>query len=120
MRTKKSPPASPPGLGSARQSRGGQESIVQNRQNLADSYDVAVLGGGLAGFTCALQIKLARPETRVMLGERRGSPAPEAAWKVGESTQEIAPHYWGHVLGLQEHLDEHHIVKCGLRFWWPA
>ena len=86
----------------------------------AESYDVAVLGGGLAGFTCALQIKKARPETSVMLVERRDSPAPEAAWKVGESTQEIAPHYWGQVLGLQEHLDEHHIEKCGLRFWWPA
>lgn len=91
-----------------------------NDQQPADSYDVAVLGGGLAGFTCALQIKLARPETSVMLVERRDDPAPEAAWKVGESTQEIAPHYWGQVLGLQEHLDEHHIEKCGLRFWWPA
>lgn len=91
-----------------------------NDQQPADSYDVAVLGGGLAGFTCALQIKLARPDTSVMLVERRDSPAPEAAWKVGESTQEIAPHYWGQVLGLQEHLDEHHIEKCGLRFWWPA
>ena len=86
----------------------------------AGNYDVAVLGGGLAGFTCALQIKQARPETSVMLVERRDSPAPEAAWKVGESTQEIAPHYWGQILGMQEHLDEHHIHKCGLRFWWPA
>jgi flavin-dependent dehydrogenase len=93
---------------------------VREDHQPADSYDVAVLGGGLAGFTCALQIKQARPETRVMLVERRDSPAPEAAWKVGESTQEIAPNYWGQVLGLQEHLDEHHIVKCGLRFWWPA
>ena len=86
----------------------------------ADSYDVAVLGGGLAGFTCALQIKQARPEARVFLAERRDSPAPEAAWKVGESTQEIAPHYFGQVLGLQDHLDSHHIHKCGLRFWFPA
>ena len=86
----------------------------------ADSYDVAILGGGLAGFTCALQIKQARPETSVMLVEGRDSPAPEAAWKVGESTQEIAPNYWGQVLGLQGHLDEQHIEKCGLRFWWPA
>jgi 2-polyprenyl-6-methoxyphenol hydroxylase-like FAD-dependent oxidoreductase len=93
---------------------------VRNDQGPADSYDVAILGGGLAGFTCALQIKQARPETSVMLVERRDSPAPEAAWKVGESTQEIAPNYFGQVLGLQDHLDEHHIHKCGLRFWWPA
>ena len=93
---------------------------MRNDQQPADSYDVAVLGGGLAGFTCALQIKQARPETSVLLVERRDSPAPEAAWKVGESTQEIAPNYFGQVLGLQDHLDEHHIHKCGLRFWWPA
>jgi len=91
-----------------------------NEQQLAESYDVAVLGGGLAGFTCALQIKQARPETRVLLVERRSEPAPEAAWKVGESTQEIAPHYFGQVLGFQEHLDSQHIHKCGLRFWFPA
>ena len=93
---------------------------MRNDQQPADSYDVAILGGGLAGFTCALQIKQARPETSVLLVERRSEPAPEAAWKVGESTQEIAPHYFGQVLGLQEHLDEHHIHKCGLRFWFPA
>jgi flavin-dependent dehydrogenase len=93
---------------------------VQNDHQPADTYDVAVLGGGLAGFTLALQIKRARPETSVLLVERRDSPAPEAAWKVGESTQEIAPHYFGQVLGLQEHLDQHHIHKCGLRFWFPA
>lgn len=93
---------------------------MPNDHQPADRYDVAILGGGLAGFTCALQIKRARPETSVLLVERRDSPAPEAAWKVGESTQEIAPHYFGQVLGLQEHLDEHHIHKCGLRFWFPA
>lgn len=93
---------------------------MPNDHHPADRYDVAVLGGGLAGFTCALQIKQARPDTSVLLVERRDSPAPEAAWKVGESTQEIAPHYFGQVLGLQDHLDAHHIHKCGLRFWFPA
>jgi len=93
---------------------------VRNDQQPADSYDVAILGGGLAGFTAALQIKQARPDTSVLLVEKRDSPAPEAAWKVGESTQEIAPHYFGEVLGLKEHLDNEHIHKCGLRFWFPA
>ena len=32
---------------------------MSNDKKPADSYDVAVLGGGLAGFTCALQIKQA-------------------------------------------------------------
>ncbi len=93
---------------------------MRNDQHPADSYDVAILGGGLAGFTCALQIKQARPDTSVFLVEKRAGRAPEAAWKVGESTQEIAPHYFGEVLGFREHLEREHIHKCGLRFWFPA
>jgi 2-polyprenyl-6-methoxyphenol hydroxylase-like FAD-dependent oxidoreductase len=64
---------------------------VREDQQPAGGYDVAILGGGLAGFTLALQIKQARPDTSVFLAERRDSRAPEAAWKVGASTQEIAP-----------------------------
>ena len=39
-------------------------------------YDVAVLGGGLAGLSMALQLKLARPDTRVLVTDKRNEPAP--------------------------------------------
>jgi flavin-dependent dehydrogenase len=85
----------------------------------ADNYDVAILGGGLAGLTLALQLKQDRPDTSILVAEKREGPAPEAAFKVGESTVELSCNYFGRVLGLQEHLEQQQIHKCGLRFFFP-
>ena len=49
-------------------------------------FDVAILGGGLAGLTLAIQLKQMRPQTTVVVLEKREGPAPLAAFKVGEST----------------------------------
>src|SRR2546422_394476 len=51
----------------------------------SNRYDVAILGGGLAGLTLALQLKRQRPETSIFVAEKRPGPAPEAAFKVDES-----------------------------------
>ena len=48
-------------------------------KNPADEYDVAILGGGLAGLTLGLQLKQARPQTSIFTAEKRPGPAPEAA-----------------------------------------
>jgi flavin-dependent dehydrogenase len=85
----------------------------------ADNYDVAILGGGLAGLTLALQLKQERPDTSIFVAEKRQGPAPEAAFKVGESTVELSCNYFGQMLGLQEHLEQQQIHKCGLRFFFP-
>ena len=83
-------------------------------------YDVAVLGGGLAGLTMALQLKRTRPDTRVLVTDKRTEPAPEAAFKVGESSVEVGAHYYREVIGMRDHLEQQQLRKHGLRFLLPA
>jgi flavin-dependent dehydrogenase len=80
--------------------------------------DVAILGGGLAGLTLAIQLKQRDPSLTVTVIERRTHPVREAAFKVGESTVEIGAHYFSHVLGLREHLETRQIRKFGFRFFF--
>ncbi len=83
-----------------------------------DQYDVAILGGGMAGLTLALQLKKARPAISVIVIEKQKHPVPETAHKVGESTVEIAAYYLRDVLGLQKHLQTQQLRKFGLRMFF--
>ena len=83
-------------------------------------YDVAILGGGLAGLTIAIQLKRERPETRVLVTDKRTEPAPEAAFKVGESSVEIGAYYYREMIGMRDHLEKYQQRKLGLRFFMPA
>lgn len=76
--------------------------------------DVVIMGGGLAGLTLSLQLKQRMPELSIAVIERRSHPVPHAAHKVGESSVEIAAHYFEKVLGLKKHLDEAQLKKFGL------
>jgi 2-polyprenyl-6-methoxyphenol hydroxylase-like FAD-dependent oxidoreductase len=87
---------------------------------VSDQYDVAILGGGMAGLTLALQLKKARPSTRILVVEKQKHPVPEAAHKVGESTVEIAAHYLRDVLGLGVHLRTQQLRKFGLRMFFST
>ncbi|WP_220096496.1 NAD(P)/FAD-dependent oxidoreductase [Streptomyces cyaneus] len=83
-----------------------------------DLVDVAVVGGGAAGLTLALQLLGQRPGTRIVVLERQGHPVPEATHKVGESTVEIAGYYLREVLGLGHHLQSQQLNKYGLRMFF--
>lgn len=79
--------------------------------------DVIVFGGGFAGMGAALQLKQRRPETRVVLVEKRTFPVPEGAYKVGESASEIGSHYLKEGIGLRQHMEEDQIRKFSLRIF---
>ena len=76
------------------------------------------MGGGLAGLTLALQIRQRLPDAAITVLERERHPVPVATHKVGESSVEIAAHYFDTVLGLREHLLSHQLKKFGFRFFF--
>lgn len=96
-----------------------QESNMHHDTN-SPTRDVVILGGGLAGLSLALQLRQASPRAHITVLEKRDHPVPEAAFKVGESTVEVAANYFGEVLGLKDHIRESQLPKLGLRFFFPA
>jgi flavin-dependent dehydrogenase len=84
----------------------------------ANHYDVAILGGGLAGGCLARQLRQEAPALRILVVEKRRHPVPEAAFKVGESSVEIGAHYFQKRLGLEPHLRAAQLEKLGLRYFF--
>jgi len=84
----------------------------------ASKYDVAIVGGGLAGLSLAIQLTRRVPTLSVVVIERTAHPVPVAAHKVGESLVELSTFYFSDVLGLKSHLDDKQLPKLGLRFFF--
>ena len=80
--------------------------------------DIAILGGGLAGLTLALQLRERLPAAGITVLEKCRHPVPVAAHKVGESSVEIAANYFDTVLGLGEHMATRQLKKFGFRFFF--
>lgn len=94
-------------------------------------FDVAVIGGGIAGSATALQLLrgargcgcgkgggcacggLGR-DLKVLVIERQET----LGRRVGESTVELSTYLLSRILGLTRHLNEKHIVKQGFRYWF--
>lgn len=77
-------------------------------------WDVIVLGGALSGASTALLLRRADPNLRVLVLEK----SSRFTRRVGEATVEISAYFLGRVLGLTRHLNESHLVKQGMRFWF--
>ncbi len=85
---------------------------------LSASYDVIILGGGIAGLSLALEMKRKHSGISLLVVERQQHPVPEVVHKVGESTVEIAAYYMRDVLGMEEHLRKQQLRKFGLRMFF--
>jgi flavin-dependent dehydrogenase len=89
----------------------------ESSNDAISEFDVAIMGGGAAGLTLAMQLQKSRPSTSIVVVEK-SSRAPEAAHKVGESTVDIAAHYMRDVLEIEPHITGQQLDKFGLRFFF--
>jgi flavin-dependent dehydrogenase len=85
-----------------------------------ETYDVVIMGAGLAGVCQARHLMLNVPGIKVALIDPRPEDRhPVKDLKIGESTVEIAALFLAKDLGLYEYLIENHAPKHGLNFHWP-
>jgi flavin-dependent dehydrogenase len=77
-------------------------------------WDVVVLGGALSGSSVAWLLRERSPNLRILVLEK----SRQFKRRVGESTVEVSSYFLTRVLGLNEHLQTHHLLKQGLRFWF--
>ena len=77
-------------------------------------YDVVIIGGALSGAAAAVLLLRARPDLRVLVVEKSAT----FGRRVGEATVEVSACFLGRFLGLTQYLNEAHLVKQGMRFWF--
>ena len=77
-------------------------------------YDVVVMGGALSGAATATLLLRQNPGIRILILEK----STKLSRRVGEATVEVSAYFMGRVLGLTQYLNESHLAKQGLRFWF--
>src|SRR5262245_10113082 len=95
-------------------------SRLSNADTPATDHDVSIVGGGASALTLALEIRRARPATRIVIIEPNAHPVPEITHTVGESTVEVSAHYLRDRLGLGDHLQSAQLRKMGLRMFFST
>lgn len=78
------------------------------------AYDVVVIGGALAGASTAILLLRERPALRVLIIEKSAA----FGRRVGEATVEVSGYFLSRIIGLTQYLNEAHLVKQGMRFWF--
>jgi flavin-dependent dehydrogenase len=79
-----------------------------------EPYDVVIVGGALSGASTAMVLLQQQPQLKILALEKSSA----FSRRVGEATVEISGYFLGRVLGLTQHLNESHLVKQGMRFWF--
>src|SRR5579864_1959252 len=79
-----------------------------------NTRDVVIVGGALAGAATAIQLLREQPQLRVLIVEKSSA----FTRRVGEATVEVSGYFLCRVLGLTQYLNEAHLVKQGMRFWF--
>jgi flavin-dependent dehydrogenase len=77
-------------------------------------WDVVVIGGALSGAATATLLLRHNPGIRLLIVEK----SEKLGRRVGEATVEVSGYFMCRVLGMTEYLNENHLVKQGLRFWF--
>src|ERR1051325_8757929 len=77
-------------------------------------YDVVIAGGALAGASTAILLLREQPQLRVLIVEKNNA----FGRRVGEATVEVSGYFLCRVLGLTQYLNEAHLMKQGMRFWF--
>src|SRR5881392_4403234 len=83
-------------------------------ENSASTYDVVVIGGAFSGAAAATLLLRQNPGLRLLIVEK----SERLSRRVGEATVEVSAYFMGRVLGLTQYLNESHLVKQGMRFWF--
>ena len=78
------------------------------------AYDVVVIGGALSGAATATLLLRQNPGLRLLIVEKSAA----LTRRVGEATVEVSAYFMGRVLGLTQYLNESHLIKQGMRFWF--
>src|SRR5438034_8075331 len=93
-----------------------EANITLPESDHTDSYDVVIMGGALSGAATATLLLRQNPGIRILILEK----SMKLSRRVGEATVEVSAYFMGRVLGLTQYLNEHHLVKQGLRFWFTS
>src|SRR5450432_1954042 len=78
--------------------------------------DVVIIGGALSGGATATLLLRQNPGIRILIVEK----SAQLSRRVGEATVEVSAYFMGRVLGMTQYLNECHLVKQGLRFWFTS
>jgi flavin-dependent dehydrogenase len=78
------------------------------------NYDVVIIGGSMSGAASAILLLREFPDLKVLIVER----SELFGRRVGEATVEISSYFLGRMLGLTQHLNDRHLLKQGMRFWY--